>query len=79
MAAPKDMKKVITLWEKVKKSVVEGVSVAAGKTEEYTKLGKAKLDFLAVKRKISKQFAELGGIIYDAVKAKNVDEVLDSH
>ena len=67
------------LWEKIKKSVVEGVSVAAEKTEEYTKLGKGKLDILNIKRKISKAFTELGGITYDSIKAGNIEEVMKSN
>ena len=66
------------LWQKIKKSVADGVSTAAEKTGEYTKIGKAKIDVLAVKRKISKQFTELGGIVYDAVKEQKSGEVLDS-
>jgi len=66
------------LWDKIKKTVVDGMTTAAEKTEEYTKLGKAKIEVLAVKRKISKNFAELGGIVYDAVKAKKEKEVFDS-
>jgi len=66
------------LWEKVKKSFKEGVTTAAEKTEEYTKIGKAKLDILTVKRKISKNFTELGGIVFDAVKEKKAEEALKS-
>ena len=66
------------LWGKIRKSVLDGVTVAAEKTEEYTKLGKAKFNILAVKRKISKQFAELGGIMYDAIKEKKAEEALKS-
>ena len=66
------------LWEKIKKTVKEGVATAAEKTEEYTKLGKAKLDVLTIKRKISKNFTELGGIVYDAVKDKKTEEALNS-
>ena len=66
------------LWEKIKKSVVDGVSTAAEKTEEYTKLGRAKFDVLATKRKISKQFTELGGKIYEEVKDGKEKEVFDS-
>lgn len=56
------------LWEKISKTVVDGVTTAAEKTEEYTKLGKAKIDVLAVKRKITKNFTELGGILYETAK-----------
>ena len=66
------------LWEKIRKSIAEGVSVAAEKTEEYTKLGKSKLEILNTKRKISKIFTELGGIIYDSIKAGNTEEILKS-
>ena len=66
------------LWEKIRKSVLEGASVAAEKTEEYTKLGKVKLEILNTKRKISKTFTELGGIVYDSVKEGKSKEVMDS-
>ncbi len=66
------------LWDKIKKSVMEGVTTAAEKTEEYTKLGKAKLDILAVKHKISNAFTELGGLVYDSVKADTGEDVLKS-
>ena len=66
------------LWEKIRKSIIEGVSVATEKTEELTKLGKVKLEILNIKRKISKAFAELGGITYDSIKTGNTDEVIKS-
>jgi len=66
------------LWEKIKKSVMDGVATAAEKTEEYTKMGKLKLDVLAVKHKISRNFAELGGLIYDAVREDKGEDVLSS-
>ncbi len=53
-----------SLWEKVKKSVKEGVTVAADKTEEYTRIGKIKLDIAGLNRKREKQFAELGEKVY---------------
>ena len=64
------------LWERISKSFVNGVTVAAEKTEEFTKLGKAKLEILNTKRKISKSFTELGGITYDAIKTKKTEELL---
>jgi hypothetical protein len=56
------------IWGKIKKSVTEGVTVAAEKTEEFTKLGKAKLDVLNSKRKITKKHGELGCLIYTMLK-----------
>jgi len=66
------------LWDKIKKSVTEGVSIAAEKTEEYSKLGKVKIEILNTKRKISKTFTELGGISYESIKAGTTDETMKS-
>ena len=65
-----------TLWEKIRKTVIEGVTVAAEKTEELTKLGKGKIEILNTKRKISAKFTELGSILYDAIKEGNTDEAV---
>ena len=70
-----DMEK---LWVRVKKTLVDGMSVAAEKTEEVTKLGKAKVDILTTKRKISKAFTELGGIAYDTIKTGKTDKMLEA-
>ena len=64
------------LWEKVKKSLTDGYNVAAEKTEELTKLGKLKIDILNTKRKISKQFTELGGTVYEASKDGKTTQVM---
>ncbi len=66
------------LWKQIKKSVLEGASYAAEKTEELTKLGKAKIDILNTKRKISVKFSELGSITYEAFKEKTVDKEMKS-
>jgi len=61
------------LWERIKKSVTEGAAYAAEKTEELTKLGKAKIEILNIKHKISKSFTELGGVAYDFLKKGDTD------
>ncbi|MCE5251183.1 hypothetical protein LLG96_13280 [bacterium] len=66
------------LWGQIKKSVMDGVNIAAEKTEELTKLGKVKLDILNLKYKISRKFTELGGITYEAVKKDDVSKTLKS-
>lgn len=57
-----------SLWEDIKKTVKEGVSVAAEKTEEYTKIGKLKVEILNMKRNIDKTFTELGRETYTLLK-----------
>ncbi|MFA6472418.1 MAG: hypothetical protein WCU00_10295 [Candidatus Latescibacterota bacterium] len=56
------------LWGKIKKTVTDGVTVASEKTEEFTKFGKAKLDVLNTRRKITKKHGEMGRIIYTMLK-----------
>ena len=66
------------LWERIRKSVVEGATYAAEKTEELTKLGRAKIDILNLKHKISKSFTELGGVAYESLKTGNAAALKDS-
>ncbi len=63
-----------TIWEDIKKSVKQGFTVAAEKTEEYTKIGKLKVDILNVNRSLDKAFTELGREIYELAKSgKKID------
>jgi hypothetical protein len=38
------------------------------KIEEYTKVGKLKIDELAAKRKIDRNFADIGQVVFDLVE-----------
>ncbi|MBN2602108.1 MAG: hypothetical protein JXR87_08950 [Candidatus Marinimicrobia bacterium] len=69
------------LWGDIKKNLGEWVTKAADKAgeftrdaadkaEEVTKLGKVKLDIFQTKRDIEKQFAELGGTVYQLIQDK---------
>jgi len=42
----------------------KGVGVLAKKTDEYTKIGKIKVDLIVIKRDIEKKTLELGGKTY---------------
>ena len=66
------------LWEKIRKSLEDGYKVTKDKTEEFTKLGKLKIDILSTKHKISKNFTEIGGIVYEATREGKGDEVMAS-
>ena len=63
------------LWGKIKSAVVEGAHFAKEKTEELSKIGKKKLDILQTKRNITKQFTELGGLIFEKCSKKDVKTV----
>ena len=66
-----------SLWEKVKKGVSAGASVAAEKAEELTRIGKMKLDIAGVNRDINKTFTELGGISYHLLVEEKAPEIAD--
>ncbi len=66
------------VWGKIKKTVADGVAVAAEKTEEYTRLGKAKLDILTIRRSITQKRTELGSAVYAAVKEGRTDAAFTS-
>lgn len=68
-----------TLWDRVKKTVLDGAAYAAEKTEELTKLSKMKIEILNIKYKISKSFTELGGLAYDCFKSGKSEEILQSN
>jgi predicted RNase H-like nuclease (RuvC/YqgF family) len=55
------------LWEDIQKTIREGVTTIAEKTEELTKIGRAKVEILNIKRQIERKFAELGGKVYHLI------------
>jgi len=56
-----------TLWDDIAKTIREGVDTVVGKTEELTKIGKTKVEIINIKRNIEKNFAELGGKVYQLI------------
>ncbi len=63
-----------TLFEDIKNGIRDGIELVVDKTEEYTKIGKLKVDILGIKRNIEKLFSELGGQTYELLsKGKKVD------
>lgn len=59
-----------TFWESLKKNLQQGVQTVSEKTEELTKIGRLKIEVIAVKRDIEKSFVELGGRVYDILQIK---------
>lgn len=56
-------------WEKIKKSLREGVQLSVEKIDEYTKIGKLKIDELGAKRKIDKNFSDIGERVFDLIES----------
>ncbi len=63
----------MTLFEKIKKGLIDGFNAASDITTEYTKIGRIKLDILGVKKEIEEKMLELGGRVYDKVKHSNIN------
>lgn len=68
-------------------SIRDGLELVVDKTEEYSKIGKLKVDIFTTKRNIEKQFTELGGHVYDlfasakaasVAKDEKVNEIVDA-
>ncbi len=57
-----------SLWKDIKKTFKEGVTIAAEKTEEYTKIGKIKVEMVNLKKNVDKTFKELGEEVYASIK-----------
>ena len=49
------------LWDDIARTIREGVDTVVEKTEELTRIGRIKVDILNIKRKVEKNFSELGG------------------
>jgi len=56
-----------TLWNRVKKNVVDWYEMAYDKTDEMARIGKKKVEITGLNRSIEKHFAEMGGRVYDLI------------
>ncbi|MCI0495042.1 hypothetical protein L0Z72_08530 [candidate division KSB1 bacterium] len=53
----------------------KGITVVAKKTDEYTKIGKIKVEIIGIKRDIEKRFSELGGRTFQLIAEENNTKV----
>ena len=64
-----------TLFEDIRDGIRDGIELFVDKTEEYTKIGKLKVDILGIKRNIEKLFSELGGRTYELLSNDEKSDV----
>lgn len=71
-----------TLWDSIKKGLSdgakiaeEGVYIAAEKAKELGKKSKVHIEIGNIKRKIEKQFSELGGKAYHLIQEEKVKDI----
>jgi hypothetical protein len=55
-------------WEKIKKSVREGAALSIEKIEEYSKIGKLKVEEFATKKKIERNYVDIGERVFELVE-----------
>jgi len=65
----------MSFWDDLVNMFKKGVSTVAKKTDEYTRIGKIKVDIIGIKRDIDKKFNELGGKTYQLIVEQNDTKV----
>jgi len=58
-------------WDDLSSFFKKSVSVVAQKTDEYTKIGKIKVDIIGIKREIDKKHTSLGSKVYQLIAEEN--------
>ncbi len=66
------------LFEKLKKTIIEGATFSAAKAEEAARKGKQHLDILTEKRKLSNKLEALGGLTLLAIEDDTLDTFRDT-
>lgn len=59
-----------TLWDRVRKNLIEWYEVASDKTEEVARVGRRKIEMTGINRSIEKRMVELGGRVYDLISVE---------
>jgi hypothetical protein len=65
-----------TLWDRVKKNLVDWYGTAYEKTDELARIGKKKVEVVGVNRSIEKHLSELGGKVYDLIEVQGKGGVI---
>jgi ABC-type phosphate transport system auxiliary subunit len=61
----------MSLWKSIKIKINKNMQLAGNKTVEMTKVGRIKIDVLALKKEIEEKLVELGGRVYHSYDDKN--------
>ncbi len=66
----------MSLFDEVKRNLVEWYGVAADKTGVAAKVGARKYDIFGISRDIERQFSEIGDMVYNGIESERSD-ILD--
>jgi hypothetical protein len=64
-----------TMWEKIKRGLRDGATLSIEKIDQYTKIGKLKLDEMAANRKIDRNFMDIGERVVDLIDSGKGSDV----
>ena len=67
-----------SIWDKIKRSVIDSANVAAEKAEYLGKIGRARLDIAKTRHAIRDRFADLGGLVYEGLKSDDGSDIAGS-
>lgn len=62
-------------WERIKKGLKEGAALSMEKIEEYTKVGKLKIEEYSAKRKIERNMVDIGEKVYTLMNDGRGNEI----
>lgn len=68
----------VTLWDRIKQSLLDSATVAAEKAEYLGRIGRARLDIAETRHAIRDSLADLGGKVYTGIEAGQNGELLES-
>lgn len=63
------------VWDRIKKGLKDGAALSMEKIEEYTKIGKLKIEEFSAKRKIERNFVDIGERVFELITDKKANEV----
>ncbi len=63
------------VWEKIKKNFKEGAALSVEKIEEYSKIGKLKIEEFAAKKKIERNCIDIGERVFDLMESQKAQDI----
>jgi hypothetical protein len=63
------------VWDRIKKGLHDGATMSMEKIEEYTKIGKLKIEEMAAKRKVERNYADIGERCFDLIDGGNSKDI----
>jgi hypothetical protein len=65
------------VWEKIKKNFKDGAALSIEKIEEYSKIGKLKIEEFAAKKKVERNCVDIGERVFDLVETAKTSDVIN--